>query len=302
MNYYIQGDAAKADQIKAAFEKKGFICTLPNCVFDNEKLIFLTSNGVVYSFYIYQTLYDIIKTHPDYKELELPVQAKFKVGDWYLCVKDFYGKGVRFDKGNTYHCGKDGCLQQFDSGAHISIVEELYEYFRPWTIQDAKDGDVLVTTKIRSCPFIYRKTSYKNNLAYYYVGIDGNGDLSHAYSKNTLRHFGPVADVAPATKEQRDLLFKKMREAGYEWDEEKKELRKIKPHYDIANFKPKQWVLTRDTSEWDWELTMFAYLNSGGGSKFTCINGVTFKQCIPFEGNEHLLGTTDMPSEEYINW
>ena len=75
-----------------------------------------------------------------------------------------------------------------------------------------------------------------------------------------------------------------------------------KPHYDIANFKPKQWVLTRDTSEWDWELTMFAYLNSGGGSKFTCINGVTFKQCIPYECNEHLLGTTDMPNEEFINW
>ena len=31
----------------------------------------------------------------------------------------------------------------------------------------------------------------------------------------------------PATKEQRDLLFAKMKEAGYEWNGEKKELRKI---------------------------------------------------------------------------
>ena len=29
----------------------------------------------------------------------------------------------------------------------------------------------------------------------------------------------------PATKEQRDLLFQKMKEAGYEWDAEKKELK-----------------------------------------------------------------------------
>jgi hypothetical protein len=31
----------------------------------------------------------------------------------------------------------------------------------------------------------------------------------------------------PATKEQRDLLFSKMKEAGYEWDAEKRELKKI---------------------------------------------------------------------------
>lgn len=33
--------------------------------------------------------------------------------------------------------------------------------------------------------------------------------------------------VHPATKEQRDLLFQKMKEAGYEWDADKKELKKV---------------------------------------------------------------------------
>ena len=32
---------------------------------------------------------------------------------------------------------------------------------------------------------------------------------------------------APATKGQRDTLFAKMKEAGYEWDAEKKEVKKI---------------------------------------------------------------------------
>ena len=31
----------------------------------------------------------------------------------------------------------------------------------------------------------------------------------------------------PATKEQRDFLFQKMKDAGYEWDEDKKELKKL---------------------------------------------------------------------------
>jgi hypothetical protein len=42
-----------------------------------------------------------------------------------------------------------------------------------------------------------------------------------------LAHFGELNSVSPATKEQRDLLFQKMKEAGYEWDTEKKELRKV---------------------------------------------------------------------------
>lgn len=111
-----------------------------------------------------------------------------------------------------------------------------------------------------------------------------------------------VSHVHPATKEQRDLLFAKMREAGYEWDVDKKELRKIKPHYDIADFKPKQWVLVRDDDEWEWALTRFSYLSKGSASLFVCINGASFQQCIPFDGNEELLGTTNMPDEEYINW
>lgn len=41
-----------------------------------------------------------------------------------------------------------------------------------------------------------------------------------------LAHFGELSSVFPATKEQRDLLFQKMEEAGYEWDAEKKELKK----------------------------------------------------------------------------
>ena len=38
-------------------------------------------------------------------------------------------------------------------------------------------------------------------------------------------------DVKPATKEQRDLLFSKMKEAGYEWDSEKKELKMITSNF-----------------------------------------------------------------------
>ena len=162
-----------------------------------------------------------------------------------------------------------------------------------------KDGDVLVTTKIRSCPFIYRKTDYNNNLAYYYVGIDGNGNLSIGWPKRTLCHFGLIADAVIAGQEQRDLLFAKMREAGYEWDADKKELHKIQ-HYDISNFYAGMPVLVREYDTCVWQWVLYSHFN-GVGLFFAA--GKTWRQCIPFnDKTKHLLGTTDMCPEEYINW
>ena len=101
-------------------------------------------------------------------------------------------------------------------------------------------------------------------------------------------------------------LFAKMQEAGYLWDAEKKELRKIQPHYDIANFQPFDKVLTRDTENGSWNVNLFSYYIDDKDARviarFRCINSL-WHQCIPFNNDtKHLLGTTDMPSEEYINW
>ena len=239
MNYYIQGDAANADKIKAAFERNG-IDTSANSNYGISNLFYFSCNGEV-AVTQNGSIINLIKTHPDYKELELPIKPKFN------------------------------------------------------------DGDVLVTTKIRSCPFIYRKTGYNNDLAYYYAGIDGNGDFIEGCLKRTLCHFGPTSDVAPATKEQRDLLFQKMKEAGYEWDAEKKELRKIKPHYDISNFQPFDKVLVRDYNNSTWKAGFYSHCDNQR-FRFTCV-GLIYKQCIPFnDDTKHLLGTTDPCDEQYINW
>ena len=237
MNYYIRGNKEKADKIKAAFEKLGI--DVLDFGFADKAAVYFSIGGCVQCVPYSINIMNILHSHPDYKELELPVKPKFN------------------------------------------------------------DGDVLVTTKIRSCPFIYRKTGYNNDLAYYYAGIDGNGDFIEGCLKRTLCHFGPTSDVAPATKEQRDLLFQKMKEAGYEWDAEKKELRKIKPHYDIKNFKPFQKVLVRCTDDKEWAIDFYGFVDKG---IFICTGCCYYSQCIPFEGNEHLLGTTDMCDEMYINW
>lgn len=154
------------------------------------------------------------------------VKPKFKVGDWIvfnglvLYINEIVNGYYRTISIGGIPCGYDWAIDNIA---------------RLWTINDAKDGDVLMTTKTRNCPFIYRKTDYNNDLAYYYVGVDGNGGFCEGYLEKTMYHFGSVANITPATKEQRDLLLQKMKEAGYEWDSEKKELKKIEPKMLNAN-------------------------------------------------------------------
>ena len=148
------------------------------------------------------------------------VEPKFKVGNWYQCTKDFFGKGVTFDKNTAYYCAKEGCLQN-EYRCHIAIVKGLYDNFKLWDISDAKDGDVLCyETKDEIRIFIY-----KNGHIHYHCCYC-NAHLTTVDSFFVVEKY-LLCYVHPATKEQRDLLFVKMQEAGYEWNAEKKELKEI---------------------------------------------------------------------------
>jgi len=68
MDYYKQGDPANADKIKAAFEKLGYK-TIEYC-FNAERTLYFTFGGAIKTA-TYEPYKSIIKTHPDYKELEL---------------------------------------------------------------------------------------------------------------------------------------------------------------------------------------------------------------------------------------
>ena len=92
-----------------------------------------------------------------------------------------------------------------------------------------------------------------------------------------------------------------MKEEGYQWDENKKELKKIQLHYDIANFHAGMPVLVRDYDNNRWSYVQFSHYVGECRMKFNAC-GLPYIQCIPFDGNEHLLGTTDMCDECYINW
>ena len=147
-------------------------------------------------------------------------EPKFKVGNWYQCIKDFFGKGVTFDKNTAYYCAKEGCLQD-EYGCHIAIDKNLYDNFKLWTIEDAKDGDILASNYGK--PFIYNGNHNSRHVGAY-CGISTENRFNAATEK--CRWTANV-NIRPATKDQRDILMNAMNDDGYEFDFDKKELKKI---------------------------------------------------------------------------
>ena len=78
----------------------------------------------------------------------------------------------------------------------------------------------------------------------------------------------------------------------------------IPKKFDISTLKPFDKVLVRDTNESRWSADMFSHYSDHDKYPF-CTLGCSvsgFSQCIPFESNEHLLGTTNDCNEYYKTW
>ena len=154
------------------------------------------------------------------------IKPKFKVGDWLvenkpnnyariiqiLEVVDIQGKEM-------YRISRD--LYNDEDVVEYRFIENNYHSF---TIQDAKDGDVL---RIENLTFIFQEITNDNvchkDAAVAYCSYEDNDDGFGVCGPDCITD---LELVTPATKEQRELLFQKMKEAGYEWDAEKKELKK----------------------------------------------------------------------------
>ena len=151
------------------------------------------------------------------------VEPNFKVGDWVVYCNDDVDLITGIEE-NGYCINNSGYIP-FICSSDIRL----------WTIQDAKDGDVLFTSSTASHEtFIFKNIDEKGNAKCYF-----SYDSEDGFREGKYHFIGRATKCKPATKEQRDLLFQKMHEAGYEWDAEKKELIKIeqKPAVVIPKFR-----------------------------------------------------------------
>lgn len=152
-----------------------------------------------------------------------------------------------------------------------------------------KDGDVVVTDAVPSlcyskCIFILKgdfNTGESCANSYIFYNINNN-DFCFDVLDTEIRD----RNIHLATEEEKQHLFDALAKKGKAWDAEKKQIVDLKPKVEL---KPFDKVLVRDFSRDKWSISFFSFKKE---DCYVCINHCSWNQCIPYIGNESLLGTT----------
>jgi hypothetical protein len=151
-------------------------------------------------------------------------EQKFEIGDLIT-------NGILVGKIDEIH--KWGYHAYF--GDHYADVPDA-ENWHKWTVQDAKAGDVL-SYRDGQWIFIYKGIVTEDTFKYYAL-LSEKGITVNDAAFSLLS-----SCIIPATKKQRDLLFQKMGEAGYEWNPKKLKLKKNPLEHSFCNsIKDKIWT------------------------------------------------------------
>ena len=172
-----------------------------------------------------QKLYNPSNTGKNEQKSADKIEPRFKVGDWVV-RGDTIAQIVDIQK--QYYVGldingKDFVSSRFLNGDKIHL----------WTINDAKDGDVLALSWLEDKNLWakivifkkYHSEGVKGLYNYNMPCVEGYG-ITFKNGKTVFNERIPyysktwTCNLHPATKEQRDLLFQKMKEAGYKWNTE----------------------------------------------------------------------------------
>lgn len=143
---------------------------------------------------------------------------------WYTCIESWSTIDMKigdwFEEG-YYYLGSDilkykGLLEE---------DEDYKDFFRPWNINDAKPGDILFHSDSASNGiFIFKEITQDGEVVCY---CDYDSEDGFCLGEKHTCCWTHSKILYPASIEQRKQLFIMMKEAGYKWDSDKKELRKI---------------------------------------------------------------------------
>lgn len=209
------------------------------------------------------------------------------VGKYYLWkenndTEQFY-KNERLLTSDFQKAGKDAAQN------YISTIEErLGGKLNRETLKiekpEFKDGDVLFV-KCKGGTFIeIFNYSKKNGDLYDHVSLDiASQDLDISGEYKIFKE--NIVEIRLATEEEKQQLFSALEKEGKRWDAEKKQV-DLKPNVEL---KPFDKVLVRDSKSDNWRANLFGYIDED--EYYHCVYA-NWVYCIPYAGNESLLGTT----------
>lgn len=171
------------------------------------------------------------------------------------------------------------------------------------------DGDVLTCPpmpllSIKGSTFILKKRNMSGYL--YHAAIRDSEEL---YISTGNTWCGRDAVVRCATEEEKTKLFDALAKEGKRWNAENKVIEDIKPkpkkesatYKKVSDkpeheFQPFERVLARDVYAGEWVVDLYGFKNENDPYPYRCVGG-NYVFCIPYEGNEHLLGTKNDPED-----
>ena len=151
-----------------------------------------------------------------------------------------------------------------------------------------KDGDILVAEEDNYYDKVIFIAAIKDDIVSKVLINVRYEDYEVNYNEY---RFGRNRNLRLATDSEKKQLFSALTKEGKYWDTEKKQVMDLKEH----QFKPFEKVLVRDSYESKWRASFFSNIREGYAKYVT--TGLVWKFCIPYEGNEHLLGTTNNVEE-----
>ena len=198
---------------------------------------------------------------------------------------------VEYDNGTTVFNTDDfKCVETEDAvQTYINIIEErLGGKLNRETLEvekaqpEFKDGDIVTITFNWGEDIVYIFKSEDSNSYSYYAWLNGSIptiiESSHPKSD--------IYTVRLSTEAEKQKLFEALAKEGKAWNAEKKMIVNLKPKVEM---KPFDKVLVRDETLSKWRVNLFGYKDEDG--YYNCVYA-NWIYCIPYEGNEHLLGTT----------
>ena len=150
------------------------------------------------------------------KPADKVIKSKFHEGDWVI------GRATENEPRQIAEIKKEGYKTTYGGWIGFSFEEDM----RLWTIEDAKSGDVLYTPKGCGVEGIFivddwKKVEDTGRTLCCNIGYRVENDEIVAGGLGAIWWKGVIDPFYPATKEQKELLFNKIRENGFEYDSKK---------------------------------------------------------------------------------
>lgn len=146
-----------------------------------------------------------------------------------------------------------------------------------------KDGDILVAEEDNYYDRVIFIAAIKDDIVSKALINVRYEDYEVSYNEY---RFGHNRNLSLATDSEKKQLFSALEKDGKRWDSDKKAIVDLNPKVEL---KPFDRVLVRDFKDQAWQVSLFSYKDS---DSYYCCNGCAWNQCIPYIGNESLLGTT----------